>query len=114
VTSKQITAALAARVMGWGIAPERFLLGNRRWIPRWRFQPTEKLDDAFKLLEKAAPRAYAMGDDGEGFRVRVRIGKTIGESRDESKARAITHAVARAMGLEPEGCQPPKTGLERR
>ncbi|MGA2186781.1 MAG: hypothetical protein ABSH47_27545 [Bryobacteraceae bacterium] len=95
-----LAVLLASRVMGWGVGPDRFLLGNRCWQPRWRFQPTESLDDAFKLLEKAAPQEYAMGADGKGFWVRVRIGKTTGEARDRSKPRAITLALARALGLE--------------
>jgi hypothetical protein len=100
MTNDQITAVLAERVMGWGVAPERFLLGGRRWLPAWRFQPIENLDDAFKLLEKSAPQEYSMGDDGKGFWIRIRIGKTIGEARDRSKPRAITSALAHALGLE--------------
>ena len=100
MTSEHLTAILAERVMGWTIGPDRFMMGNRGWMPRWRFQPAENLDDAFKLLEKAAPQDYAMGDDGKGFWVRVRIGKAIGEARDASKPRAITFAVARAVGIE--------------
>ena len=100
MTNDHLTAILAERIMGWTVGPDRFLMAKRRWQPRWRFQPTENLDDAFKLLEKAAPRDYSMGDDGKGFRVRVRIGKTIGEACDISKPRAITLAVARAVGIE--------------
>jgi hypothetical protein len=100
VTAECLTAILAERVMGWSVGPDRFMMGGRRWQPRWRFKPTENLDDAFKLLEKAAPQDYAMGDDGMGFWVRVRIGKAIGQARDASKARAITLAIACALGLE--------------
>jgi hypothetical protein len=100
MTSDNLTALLAKRVMGWSVGPDRFLMGGRRWQPRWRFQPTENLDDAFKLLEKAAPEDYSMGDDGKGFWAHVRIGKAAGEARDRSKARAITLALAHALGLE--------------
>jgi hypothetical protein len=55
VTDESLTALLAQKVMGWNVAPDRSLIGNRSWIPRWRFQPTEKLDDAFRLLEKVQP-----------------------------------------------------------
>jgi hypothetical protein len=110
---ERLTTDLAEKIMGWGIAPERFLMGKRQWIPRWRFQPTKNLDSAFRLLEKAAPRDYSMGADGRGFWVRVRIGNSIGEARDASKARAITLAVARAIGLAPEACPPPRTRVER-
>jgi hypothetical protein len=95
-----LTAVLAEHIMGWGVAPDRFLLGSRRWLPTWRFQPMDKLHHAFQLLEKAAPAEYSMGSGGSGFWVRVRIGETTGEARDRSKPRAITLALARALGLE--------------
>jgi hypothetical protein len=36
MTSEQLTAVLAGRVMGWGVGPDRFLMGNRGWMPSWR------------------------------------------------------------------------------
>jgi len=100
MSNDQLTVVLAERVMGWTVGPERFMMGNRRWQPRWRWRPAENLDDAFKLLEMAAPQDYSMGEAGQGFWVRVRIGKTTGEARDRSKPWAITLAVARALRLE--------------
>jgi hypothetical protein len=101
MTSEQITAILAERVMGWGVAPDRFLMGSRRWMPRWRFQPAAKLLDAFQLLEKAAPQEYCMRGDNKGsFWVRVRIGEAVGEASGVCKALVITCAVARALGVE--------------
>ena len=98
---EDLTTLLARRVMGWEIAPDRFLLGKRRWLPRWRFQPTERLEDAIRLLEEAEPREYTMGRQGRGlFWVRVKIGGTIGEAQGRSKARAITLAVARALQVD--------------
>lgn len=114
MTSELLTAILAERVMGWTVSPGRFMMGGRRWLPRWRFQPTENLGDAFKLLEKAKPQDYALGNDGNGFWVRISIGTCVGEARDASKARAITLAIARAIGVEPDACPRPKTGVERR
>ena len=114
MTGDQLTAILAERVMGWVVGPDRFLMGNRRWMPRWRFQPTEKLADALRLLERVIPQEYAMGAaENGGFWARVGVAGTTGEARESSQARAITFAIARAIGLEPEGCQPPKTGVER-
>lgn len=99
--AEALTAHLAERVMGWNVAPDRFLTGNRSWIPRWRFQPLERLEDAFRLLEKAQPEHYSMGLDGSGrFSVEVRLGGKLGLARDEVKPRAITLAIARALGLE--------------
>ena len=101
MTSEKFTAVLAKRVMGWGVGPERFLIGNRGWMPRWRFQPTESLVDAFRLLEEAAPQEYSMCGDSKGnFRVQVRIGDATGEADGTSKPSVITLAVARALRLE--------------
>lgn len=101
MTADTLIQQLAQQVMGWGVAPDRFLLGNRSWIPRWRFQPLERLEDAFRLLEKAQPEHYSMGLDASGrFSVEVRIRGKLGVARDELKPRAITLAIARALGLE--------------
>ena len=98
-----LTQELARRIMAWQVAPGRFLIGDRRWLPRWRFRPTEKIEDAFRLLEEASPRQCTMGCDENGtFWVNVQVGASTGEARDKSKPRAITHAVARAIGIEAE------------
>ena len=96
-----LTRLLAQRVLGWTVAPDRFLMSGRKWIPRWRFQPTESLVDAFRLLEEAAPQEYRMRGDGKGhFWVQVRIGGGTGKADGTSKPRAITLALARALRLE--------------
>lgn len=96
-----LTAALAERVMGWTVGPDRFMMGNRRWIPHWRFQPTEKLEDAFRLLEEAAPQEYCINcDDKGGIHVQVRIDGAMGEAQEASVPCAITYAIARAVGIE--------------
>ena len=103
MTSENLSALLAKRVMGWSVGPDRFLMGNRGWMPRWRFQPAEKLPDALRLLEQAAPEEYHMCGDGKGnVRVYVRIGDATGEAIGASKPRAITCAIARALGIEVE------------
>ena len=100
MTAEALTAELAQKVMGWNVAPDRFLVGNRSWIPRWRFQPLERIEDAFRLLEKAQPEHYSMGLDAGGrFFAEVRIGGRLGKARDDSKPRAITLALACALGL---------------
>lgn len=101
MTIDQLTAVLAERIMGWTVGPERFLMGNREWMPRWRFQPAEKLEDAFRLLEEAAPQEYSIcGDNRGSIHVRVRIESTAGEARGTSTPSVITYAVARAVGIE--------------
>jgi hypothetical protein len=70
-------------------------------MPRWKFQPTKKLVDAIRLLEAAKPAHYAMESVGGGkFRVQVEIGGKTGKACDTSKPRAITYAIARALGLD--------------
>jgi hypothetical protein len=101
MTNEKLTSELAGKVMGWNVCPDRFLTGNRSWIPRWRFQPLDRLEDAFRLLEAAGSKNYTMGSDDEGFfLVRVQVDGTTGEARNESKSRAITEAVAHAIGIE--------------
>jgi hypothetical protein len=103
MTNDQLTAILAERVMGWTVGPDRFLMGNRGWMPRWRFQPVENLEDAFRLLEQAAPQEYSIsGDDNGKIHVQVRIAGTAGDARGTSKPLAITYAVARAIGIAVE------------
>ena len=101
MSNDQLTAVLAQRVMGWTVGPERFSMGNREWMPRWRFQPADKLDDAFRLLQEAAPQAYSIcGDDKGSIHVQVRINGAIGEARGTSVPGAVTYAIARAVGIE--------------
>ncbi len=103
MTNECLTDLLAERVMGWSIGPDRFMTGNRGWMPRWRFQPAEKLDDALRLFHEAAPQEYSIcGDDKGNIRVQVRIAGTVGEARGKSTPLAITQAIARAIGIELE------------
>ena len=100
MTAANLTAQLAQRVMKWDIAPERFIMGGRRWMPRSRFRPTERIEDAFRLLEQAAPQDYTMGTDrSRVFWVKVTIGGTTAEARGRSIASVISHAVGLAVGI---------------
>ena len=101
MTNACLTDLLAVRVMGWTVGPARFMMGNRGWMSRWRFQPTEKIEDALRLLQEAAPQDYSICGDGKGdLQVRVRVGACTGTATGGPMAMAITIAVARAMGLD--------------
>jgi len=100
VTTDQLTVSVAERVMGWTVSPDRFMMGGRRWLPRWRFQPTNRQADAFRLLEAAAPEEYAFGSEAGGFWAKVRIRGVTGEAHEHSQPLAITTAIARALGVE--------------
>lgn len=95
----RLTDQLALRVMGWKVAPDRFVKSGRSWIPRWRFRPLEELADAFQLLDCAADH-YILKRDGRSFTAEIRTGSCRATASGELKARTITLAVARALGLE--------------
>src|ERR1017187_1681751 len=115
MTTSELTALLARRVMRWSVHLGRYQMENRRWTPAWRFQPTKRLEDAFRLLDAADPDDYSINcRRGGPWTVRVQIGGIAGEASGISKALAITQAVARAIGLDPEGRNEPKTGVDRR
>jgi hypothetical protein len=98
---EQLTAILAERILGWSAGPDRFLTGKRGWLPRWRFRPAENLNDAFRLLEAATPDGYTMGSAKDGLCwARVLISGVVGEAHQPSQARAITFAIAHALGIE--------------
>jgi hypothetical protein len=101
VTNACLTDLLAVRVMGWTVGPDRFMMGNRGWMPRWRFQPTENLEDALRLLQAATAQEFCIRGDGSGgLRVSVRVEATTGIATGGTMAMAIATAVARAFGLE--------------
>lgn len=115
MTGDQLTALLAERVMGWRVGPDRFLMGHRRWMPRWRFRPAERVEHAHRLLEQAASQEYTMDRSQAGrFLVKVRIAGMTGQADESSQARAITFAVARAIGLEPSCDDSTQIAGERR
>jgi hypothetical protein len=100
ITDEVLTGELASRVMGWKTAPDRFVKGGRSWIPRWRFQPLVDLTDALKLLDQATHRYSLTCSGPRGFTAEVQVGTRRGKASGKHKARTITLAVARALGLE--------------
>jgi hypothetical protein len=101
MTNEQLAAILAERVMGWHVGPERFQMGNRGWIPRGRFRPTERLQDAFRLVLAAEPTEYNMGGGkDEECWARVRIGESSGKASAPSMPAALCRALAQAIGIE--------------
>jgi hypothetical protein len=100
MTNEQLTALLAERVMGWKVCPDRFVRSGRSWIPKWRFEPLKRLEDAFALLD-AVGSSYRLSVHSKGvFAAEVQIGEQIGRAAGEPKARAITLAISRALGIE--------------
>jgi hypothetical protein len=102
VTSDQLTAALAERVMGWRVTPERFLKGDRRWAPRWQFQPFRRLEHALQLLDNANGQYTLTKAAGATFTAQVTIGCRVGSASGKSEAATISLALARSLGIDPE------------
>lgn len=96
-----LTDQLAVQVMGWGLAQDRYVLGQRRWLPRWRFQPLHRVEDAFRLLQKADPQQFTMQRNARGItQIKLCLNGKKGEARSSSTACAVTLAIARALALE--------------
>ena len=100
-TPDQLTASLAARVLHWRVTPDRFLTGKRGWLPRWKFQPAQKLADAIRLLEAANAEAYSVAAEANGsFLARVTVSGATGEAQARTKPLAICLALATVVGIE--------------
>lgn len=96
-TDRMLTDWLAVNVMGWRPQRDRFITGARNWTPRWRFTPLARLDDALALLDRAAA-TYRLSNDGV-FTAEVHVGANVGKRTDPDKPRAITLALAAALGF---------------
>jgi hypothetical protein len=100
MTGDQFTALLAERLMGWRVGPERFLKGERRWTPRWQFQPLRRLEQALQLLERANGQ-YTLTKAADGtYTAQVAVGDQAGSAAGKSEAATITLALARALGIQ--------------
>ncbi len=102
MTDGQLTAKLAIEVLGWKMAPGRFVKPGRSWTPSWRFAPLENVAQAFDLLD-AAQAAYTISGNSAGrFTAEVHIGQQVGKASGPKKARVICLAVARAIAIDAE------------
>ena len=105
MTPELLTSLLVERIMGWRVAPGRFLMSNRQWMPRSRFRPTCDLRHAFRVLGEASPEEFNIARKVHGdCCVRVRIRGVWGEASSDSIPLAICVAAARALGFEVD-CQ---------
>lgn len=96
---EQFTAALVERILDWKAGPDRFIKSERSWIPRNRFRPLTRLEDAFLLLVHAASNYSLTSADGS-FTAKVQIGSRTGKATGEPKARTICLAIGQALGIE--------------
>jgi hypothetical protein len=99
MTADQLTATLAERVMGWRVAPDRFLTSKRGWTPRWHFQPLRRREHALQLLDEANGRYTFMRVADGTFTAEVHVGDRCGTASGKSEAATLTVALARALGI---------------
>ena len=95
----RLTESLVIRLLDWRIAPDRFIKPNGSWTPTWKFAPFRNTDQAFLLLEHAHG-SCVLKSVGPEFHAEVSVGNSSGKATNESKAAAVTLALASALGLE--------------
>ena len=100
MTDNALIDLLAEQVLYWRVAPDRFLKRNRSWLPKWRFNPIQRLEDAFLLLDHSQPTRYVISQTGGKLQVEVERDGKIGRATADSKPRAITLALARSLDVE--------------
>lgn len=100
----ELTRELARRVLGWKTAPNRYIASDRRWLPKWRFQPTKKISDAFQLLQAGDAVDYVLRADRNGlFSAKIRTHVGSAEASASSLPLAICLAMAGIHGVGLEG-----------
>ena len=102
MTDARLTQELAARIFGWRPGPGRYLTGDRRWISASRFRPLNIAADALMLLDQAADDYTLVGGRRGPFKAHVRIGARAVDVTGTQRARTISVAVARALGINVE------------
>jgi hypothetical protein len=107
VTDRLLLDQLVERVFGWRAAPDRFMTGGRTWIRRSRFRPFIDIRDAFRLAD-ALTKQYSLTALGTGiFIAEVPLPERVGRASARNKARAISLAIADALGLPSRQRQAP-------
>lgn len=100
MTIENLTTVLAERVMEWKAGPDRFLTANRSWIPRWKFNPLERIQDAFVLVDRSESNRYSIVKANEALEVEIQCKGGVGRATGHLKARTITLALARSLGIK--------------
>jgi hypothetical protein len=101
-SAARLTDELATRVMRWKAFPKRFITSGQDWISRSQFQPLNDIKDASRLLAAVTDDYSLLSAHRGPFIAEVRLRGRIGRATGRAKARTITLAVARLIGLETE------------
>ena len=104
MTDDALADRLAEIVLGWKAKAERYQTPDRRSLPRWRFQPSRRIESALMLLDAAKPEQYTMARQRGGiFYASVTLAGTRGECRSRCLPAAVVRALARALQIEKKG-----------
>jgi hypothetical protein len=99
MTDQSLTDELAERVLGWRAMPDRYVKSARSWLPKWRFQPLVRIEDAFQLLEASASGYRLEAAECGTLTAEISIRGVTAKATGRFPARTITVAVARGLGM---------------
>ena len=95
----RLTDELAARVLGWKAALDRYVKKDRTWTPKWRFAPFHQIETALLLLDTAGG-AYTLIKRGNNeFTVEVHLGDRVGRASGDCMPATMTLALLAALGI---------------
>jgi hypothetical protein len=100
MNDERLTSTLACRVLGWRLAPGRFIKTDRSWLPRYRLAPLTRLDDAFQTVDRVAIASKLVVLKVGRVTAEVQVGGRVGKVSGNSKARTVTMALVSALGME--------------
>ena len=104
MTDERLTDELAAHILGWRPAPDRYVKPGRSWIPRSKFRPLADIRDALRLAD-GLTKDYSLLANSGGFIAEVRHAGRIGRATARNQARAVSVAVAKVIGIIPGGSE---------
>jgi hypothetical protein len=100
MNDERLTDELAIRIMGWRLAPGRYIKPGRSWIPRSKFRPLVDVRDALRLVDAVTHDYSLVAAPESTFTARVCVAGRTGKAVGEPKARAICLALARALEIQ--------------
>jgi len=114
MTDRVLVDLLASLVYGWRPGPDRFSSSDRSWRVRSRFSPLTDIKCAFDLLDAVGARFTIVRRTGTDFSVEVWIGDRRGHAQYAELPRAVSVAIAAALGLLQEPPCEKTTGVDGR
>jgi len=96
----RLTEELASTILGWRTTPTKYLKEGRSWIPKSRFQPLKNDRDASRLLDAMAIPYTLLITHSRGFTVELKCTDGTWTAAANSRARAITLAIAQQVGID--------------